>query len=248
MNAVEGKPHWLRARLYPLKRALVGAFNRVTGNQPAPRHENPYCTHVPVLVGLARILDPQCIVEFGCGLYSTPLFLDRRAFSGVRQLISFENDPSWAAQVRDTVNDPRLQLNVVGGDMHVAAATAALDGADCIFIDDSTTADQRARTIHVVRRRALPTVVVVVHDAEVPQYAAETKAFPKRYIFDALTPQTGVLWSARDMPVDALRRVNGIIKERQRDIAPMDVEGWVKAFAPRTDRRVDQHQGKQNDQ
>jgi predicted O-methyltransferase YrrM len=63
--------------------------------------ENDYATHVPILIGLARMREIKNVLEFGCGHYSTLTFLNRAAFPHLVKLHSIENDSSWSETIRE---------------------------------------------------------------------------------------------------------------------------------------------------
>src|SRR5215213_4818969 len=113
-----------------------------------PRAENDYATHVPILIGLAGIRRVERVLELGCGNYSTKTFLNRSAFPHLKTLQSFENDDAWANTIRtDVAHDSRCSITSVTGAMADAVSTLDLESFDLIFIDDSTTSEQRAATI-----------------------------------------------------------------------------------------------------
>jgi predicted O-methyltransferase YrrM len=118
-----------------------------------------YASHVPVL----RALPARRVLELGAGEHSTKEFLK---MPGLEHLTSVENDPEWAR--RAATDDPRHEMLLVEG--RIADHVPALDGYDLVFIDDSTNAAERAATIRAVLSQPHP--LVVIHDAEVPEYAA----------------------------------------------------------------------------
>lgn len=96
---------------------------RLSHNDPfemAPRAAKPVATHVPVIIGLARILTIKNVLELGAGEYSTPLFLNRRAFPSLISLHSYENNASYAQSVKRMICDDRLKLNIVKGPIHAS--------------------------------------------------------------------------------------------------------------------------------
>lgn len=124
---------------------------------------DPYASHLPVLQALPSAFSIERVLELGAGLHSTPAFL---ALPGLKHLTSVENDPQWAARVRS--DDERHDVLVVEGS--IADNLPPLEDYDLVFIDDSTSAHERARTIRAVLSQPHPPVVI--HDAEVPEYAA----------------------------------------------------------------------------
>lgn len=202
---------------------------------PPKRADNPYATHVPVLIGLARILNLQNVVEFGCGRFSTLLFLNPSAFPHLKQLESYENDREWIESVKMRASeDERLKLNFVESEMHEAVDGISFDNCDLIFVDDSTDATERARTIEQIAKRSLSSSVVVIHDYEVMEYQRAAKRFPHRFTFDALNPNTGVAWSDHKVDRESLRRLNRLVKRYSNEVEPDDVERWVKIIESQT--------------
>src|SRR5215211_1810321 len=88
-----------------------------------PRALNDYATHIPILIGLARLREIRNVLEFGCGNYSTLTFLNRSAFPHLERLHSVENDDVWAATIQDTAhNDNRWTLRLVNAEMSEAVS------------------------------------------------------------------------------------------------------------------------------
>lgn len=124
--------------------------------------EERYSSHVQVLQALAIKLNVRRVLELGAGDYSTRTFLD---LPGLERLTSIEDDADWAERSR--TDDERHEMRLVEGP--VAGNIPPLDDYDLVFIDDSTSPEARAATIRAVLSRPHPPVVI--HDAEVPEYA-----------------------------------------------------------------------------
>ena len=93
---------------------LVAPLRRRVKYFPTPRSLNDYATHIPILIGLARLREVRSVLEFGCGHFSTLTFLNRSAFPHLESLLSIENDDSWAATIEQAAkHDPRWTLQVV---------------------------------------------------------------------------------------------------------------------------------------
>src|SRR5213083_1622075 len=106
----------LRLSRYVVRR--LGAL--VRGDRPE-RAKNPYATHLPILVGIARLLKVKRVLELGCGQYSTSTFLDRSAFPDLITLHSLENDRHWIEKMSEMIRkDPRASLSFVDGPMSSA--------------------------------------------------------------------------------------------------------------------------------
>src|ERR1043165_8497902 len=88
-----------------------------------PRALNDYATHIPILIGLARLREIRSVLEFGCGNYSTLTFLNAAAFQHLDRLDSIENDDSWAATIQNAAAaDQRWALNLVDGEIAESVA------------------------------------------------------------------------------------------------------------------------------
>jgi len=149
-----------------------------------------YATLLPVLLAcLRRTGDP--ILEFGGGLYSTPL-IHAFAVHG-RYARTVENDPQWAKM---------LQASVwrVPSDHHELWTTdyekTPVDDRvwDVVLIDHSTV--RRVPEIARVRPYAN---LIIVHDTDCPGYQVEPilATFPYRFDHQAVSPTTTVV-SDRD--------------------------------------------------
>jgi predicted O-methyltransferase YrrM len=200
--------------------------------RPVARSKNDYATHLPVLVGLAKATTIRSVLELGTGQYSTTTFLNRRIFSDLEILHSYENDVSWANSMRRvTEADSRATLNVVNGS--IAAAMSGLDitDYDLVFVDDSLSADERVKTINTLRDSQPEISIIVIHDFEVPQYVQAAWAFRHRFAFKAYNPETGVVWQTGNKIADTLKRIDSIMKRNANSLEPDDVDGWLRVLS-----------------
>jgi hypothetical protein len=157
-----------------------------------PRARNDYATHVPILIGLARLREIKSVLEFGCGYYSTLTFLNRAAFPHLERLQSVENDASWAETIHEAAkSDERWTLKLIRRE--IAEAVPDLEAFDLILIDDSKTSAQRSATIRAVAGKQPQRPWVVIHDFEIEDYRRAAAGFKQRHIFKAFNPETGVL-------------------------------------------------------
>jgi len=110
----------------------------------AARSEQPYATHLPVLIGVASVHRPQRVVEFGSGDFSTLTFLDKAVFPSLLRVESYENNPAWMHQMQAKLADnPRVAYRFFEGRMRDAVSSADLPAADLIFVDDSPNGNGR---------------------------------------------------------------------------------------------------------
>lgn len=195
-----------------------------------PRAENCYATHVPVLIGIARIREVRNVLEFGCGYYSTLTFLNTRLFPHLERLESVENDAAWAETIHESAkNDARWTLNLVDGEISESVSTLDLEAFDLILIDDSKTSDQRVCTIREVAKRAPHRPWIVIHDFEVDDYRRAASGFRQSHRFKAYNPNTGLLWNNTTHARRA-KSIDRIIKANAKTLEPDDIDGWSSEF------------------
>lgn len=213
----------LKAALRPAKARLFG---------PVARAENDYATHLPILIGLAGAIEIKSVLELGCGEYSTPTFLNKFVFPSLIALESFETDQIWLDQVSTlVVEDPRFSGRLVHGVMGQAIQRADLESYDLIFVDDSTSGEERASTIVAIATRQPKRALVVIHDFEIQAYRDAAKAFESRFIFKSFNPQTGIVWNGDRALGKTLKRIETAARQNAPKLEPEDVSGWMKALA-----------------
>lgn len=138
---------------------------------------DPYASHVQVLNAMLNTHKPKRILEYGSGKYSTELFLSR---PHVEKLTVVETDFEWR---RRLPKDDRLTVLVEG--------YANSMNYDLVFIDDGISADHRCRTIRNVLSRRHP--VVVIHDADVPEYRELMDELADEVLIYRTDPDTAVI-------------------------------------------------------
>jgi len=196
-----------------------------------PRVEKDYASHLPVLLGLARIFDLRSVLEFGCGYFSTLAFLDRSAFPLLTSLRSFESDATWLARVGGLAgSDLRLQTRLVEEPMETVLGELSPFGYDLIFVDHSIDAGKRSATIRALAGWCADSALVVIHDFDVEIYRKSARAFPHRFEFRALNPSTGLVWKRKDVDRRRLQLLNHTVCCHSRRLAPDDRAGWVELF------------------
>lgn len=190
-----------------------------------PRALNDYATHIPILIGLARVRKIRHVLEFGCGRYSTLTFLNRSAFPDLERLHSIENDDAWATTIQEAAqNDPRWTLQLVNGE--ISESIPDLESFDLILIDDSKTSVQRAATIRAVAHKQPQHPWIVIHDFEVDEYRDAASAFKHRHRFRAYNPETGVVANR----VNGWKTLDRSIKVKAKVLEPDAVARWIDTF------------------
>ncbi len=196
-----------------------------------PRAENCYATHVPILVGLARVREVRKVLEFGCGHFSTLTFLNAAVFPHLERLESVENDAAWAETIQESAkNDSRWTLELVEGEISESVSTFDLEAFDLILIDDSETSDQRVRTIREVAKRSPHRPWIVIHDFEVEDYRRAASGFRQVHRFKAYNPNTGLLWNNTTHARRA-KSIDRIIKANAKALEPDDIPRWLNVFS-----------------
>lgn len=209
-----------------IRNHLAPLFGPLRQYFSTPRARNDYSTHVPILIGLARVREIRNVLEFGCGYYSTLTFLNRDAFPHLERLQSIENDAAWSATIYDLAKDDnRWGLNLINGEIADVVPEINLEGFDLILIDDSKTSVQRASTIRAIANKQPQRPLIVIHDYEVGEYRVAARGFKQRYAFKAYNPHTGVVCSS----ATDFKTLDHKLKQYSRTLEPDDVEGWVCA-------------------
>ena len=193
----------------------------------APRALKDYATHIPILIGLARLRKVRSVLEFGCGHFSTLTFLNASAFPHLERLHSIENDDSWAQTIEEAArNDHRWRLQLVNGEIAECVADLDLESFDLILIDDSKTSEQRAATIRAIGAKEPKHPWIVIHDFEFAEYRRAASAFPHRYRFRAYNPETGVVTNQ----MNEWRNIDRVIKSKAKLLEPDAVVQWIDSF------------------
>jgi hypothetical protein len=204
---------------------LFAPLRRCAKYLSAPRAENDYATHVPILIGLARMREVKNVLEFGCGHYSTLTFLNRAAFPQLRRLHSIENDAAWSETIQELAkHDERWTLQLAGSHIADTVTDLDLESFDLILIDDSKTSAERVATIGAVAKKQPQRPWIAIHDFEVGEYQEAASAFRRRYKFRAYTPKTGLIANS---PVN-IRVLKRVLNANARVVPPDDIEAWIR--------------------
>ena len=193
----------------------------------APRALKDYATHIPILIGLARLRKVRSVLEFGCGHYSTLTFLNASAFPHLERLHSIENDDSWAQTIEEAArNDLRWRLQLVDGEISESVADLDLESFDLILIDDSKTSGQRAATIRAIAAKEPKRPWIVIHDFEFGEYRRAAAAFQHRHRFRGYNPETGVVTNQ----MNEWRIIDRVIKSKAKLLEPDAIAQWIDSF------------------
>ncbi len=195
------------------------------------RNEQPFATHMPVLVGVAAACLPERLVEFGSGNFSTLAFLDEAVFPSLLRIESYENDLYWMQQTEAKLaGNPRVAYRFFEGRMRDAVHGADPAAADLIFIDDSMSGWERAHTVREVARNCGERPITIVHDYELPAVRLACRRFEHRFAFTTFTPQTCAVWNGNPHRRALLERIAQSLEENASRLSVTDARGWAKVF------------------
>jgi len=153
---------------------------------------DPYASHMEFLIRYCS--HARCVLELGCGDYSTPLFLNKTIFTQVERVLSLEHDQVWADKIKAAFPDPRLQLVLVTEPLEDYLCLVKMHEFDLVFVDNGTDASTRAKTIEYIARNSTTGQKVVIHDYENQEYRDAARPF-KHCILDGFRlPQTAMVW------------------------------------------------------
>lgn len=158
-------------------------------------------SHQKVLRRIGRAADIESVVEYGCGFYSTSVFLDRTIFPSVHSVRSFDSDRKWVDLVSDQLVDDRLEIRLCQlKDMPNARCHSDLVMVDCGAYWNGVSTDYSVRS-RLFRRYELSKSIVVLHDVEEPQLADayHASAYKYKVLFRDKIPQTAVASNTFDV-------------------------------------------------
>ncbi len=200
------------------------------------RCEQPFATHIPVLVGVAAACLPERLVEFGSGNFSTLALLDKGVFPSLLRIESYENDLNWMQQMEAKLaGNPRVSFRFFEGRMRDAVSGANHAAADLILIDDSLSGWERAYTVKEVARTCGERPITIVHDYELPGIRLACRKFEHRFAFTQFTPQCCAAWNGKHHRKALLERVAQRLEENASRLSVTDARGWAKVFRAQAD-------------
>ena len=148
---------------------------------------DPYASHLPLLVELAKVFDIASVLEFGGGEFSTEAFLNRDLFPDLHRLDCVETDKRWNIRIGEKYRDPRLFMLSQYPGWPVA-------GYSLVFIDDGPSEIERVITMNRVAAEKSP--LVVIHDTEVEAYRGRLHLLFDNHVTHDVGPgpSTSVAW------------------------------------------------------
>jgi hypothetical protein len=196
----------------------------------------PASSHLPMLIGLGRVLQIRQVLEFGAGHFSTLCFLNRDMFPDLQRVQSFETDPEWKQRIEAQANgDHRLTITLIDPDVARVAAGCDFNSFDLVFIDNGPSREARAATIKEVVAHANDCKLVIIHDFENAIYQQAAKGALSCFCFDAFNPYTGILWNERQLGSElrsTFRQMNKAVKQHAKVTKPDDTDRWRQIVEP----------------
>lgn len=219
----------LKYKLKPISDILFFFGNKL--KPPITKvYEEPYSTHIPVIIGISSLINVKNILELGSGIYSTGTFLNEKIFPNIQKLESYEDDAQWAQKIKSRYgNDKRLQLNLVNSPIHSFINSIDLPIFDLTLIDDSQRVSDRVLTIREFCRQSKGNTVLILHDFEIEEYRKAAKRLKHHFTFSSFTPCTGVLWNQGLNKAD-LFQISQLINRHKANLKTTDIDGWLKVF------------------
>ncbi len=153
---------------------------------------NDYASHMIILAALGYTVGHSRkithVLELGCGLYSTPQWFNRMTWPHIKSVVSYEDNPIWRRHVRFVIRDPRFTLTDIW--------PSSINTADIILIDNGQDEIDRLGAIGYVTQAQNVTGMVILHDANEPQYMAAIEPhFDHCIIYTGAYPHTALLWN-----------------------------------------------------
>lgn len=158
-----------------------------------PEYSNlPFRTHIPILKELNKKFKFKNILELGSGNYSTRLFLNKKIFSSLENLVTIEDSYIWYKKTKNKFKNKKLKI-VFSKKISETIKNISIRKYDLIFIDNSMISDEREKTIKNLCSRKLSNQIIIIHDYEYYPYRFASKKIKYKYRFTCLTPNTGIL-------------------------------------------------------
>lgn len=190
----------------------------------------PYASHLPVIIGLARIIKIKRVLELGSGLFSSVAFLNKLAFPDLTELHSVENDGRWAQEVSSKITDLRFKYTVLDFSICSFLEQISLNDYDLIFIDDSSEVTDRAETISLASKMLAKDCFMVIHDYEVQQYRDSSKSIKNKFSFNLIYPNTAILWNDASIDRKRMSQLYQLIRRHKHEIPVEGTDNWALLF------------------
>ena len=212
----------LRPAYKKLRREYRNAKTKSLRSLCSHEPEDRFATHLPYLLALCQDISPKSFLELGGGTFSTPALYDKALFPSLQRILTVEDDADWASRIRDVVGLSEDHVTLVDD---VSNFVLDYDGQDfdIVFIDDSKTIIERAKTVEACVKK-FPNSLLVIHDFEVRAYQIALGDAVEKTVGDAWRPWVGMA-SFSSEKIEAAKRASKKIKTN-RFVSPSDSQRW----------------------
>jgi hypothetical protein len=185
-----------------------------------------HASHLPVLIALPRFFTIRAVVEFGAGIYSTPLFLDKNIYPKLETLISEEKDPVWIEKVLAEIDPEDIRHSI----LNEIPETFQPSYVDLIFVDNGPR-EHKVQTIVDLANACDINTIVAVHDSEHPEYRSAINQFKYVFNFDSYNPETAIATNANfgETWTTIAHQIKRTI-DANKLLRPDDVRSWAEIF------------------
>lgn len=149
-------------------------------------------SHLVVLAALARLLPIKRVLEFGSGEWSTPFFLNKKAFPDLEYLESYETSLEWFDHVLAHVKDDQRVSLAYSGNLIEKIASIDLTKFDLCLIDSE--GSTRGQVINTIASRCPYNLIVVIHDYENSNHKVTTSGVREFVVTQVAGPHTCLVW------------------------------------------------------
>lgn len=148
---------------------------------------NSFKTHIPLLSAIPKLLTIKRVIEFGPGIFSTGLFLNKKVYTKLNKLISLESIEEWYETIKNKFHDKRLAM-FLDSEENLLTMSKHYAPVDMVFVDGKRE-DMRVPTI--LDSKTI-TEIVVAHDMESKKYK-DGLDFKYVYIYKKYKPYTAIM-------------------------------------------------------
>lgn len=144
----------------------------------------PYGSHMNALKAIGRSFKIGSVLEFGAGIYSTPIFLNRDYYPNLEQIVSLENDLSWIDKLKNQIKDNRLRLQYCHLET-MAEVVGQVSDADLYFVDCALCKDLESYEfelrVKIIEKLIHKNGIIVTHDSDFDKYKERLDRMPFKY-------------------------------------------------------------------
>ena len=139
-------------------------------------------SHVPVLERIPQFFTIKTVIEFGCGKFSTPTFMNKSIYPDLENLFSYETNPNWLKLVHAIFkDDKRLRIKLIPDNVNKIKRNLDTFPVDLVFVDGV-----RSHRAYILKNLKFLSDLIVLHDAECRRkryLRAKVKSFKYRYFY-----------------------------------------------------------------